>query len=268
MSKEEFGEGLKKCGNCTFIMIGLETGESGTPHFQGYVYFKNAIKGESMRKYCDKAHWEFTKMGSKCNIEYCGKDDKEPYRFGADPKQGKRRDVDAIYDAVEAGMTMTEIVAMRPSAQGLRMLDTLAKISNVKRDWVPEVFWHWGASGSGKTHAAYEYFGERDHYVFGSTGVYWDGYTGEECVLLDDFEISMMGFKQLLRVLDRYDYRCPTKGGSRQLLARVIIITCCESPNVLYKDMSIPDRAQLLRRITQIKHFETQHKTQDTEVGW
>lgn len=36
----------------------LEEGDSGTPHFQGVVYYENARSFDSMKKICKEIHWE------------------------------------------------------------------------------------------------------------------------------------------------------------------------------------------------------------------
>ncbi len=60
----------------TFIdyIFGLEKGEEGTPHIQGFVNFKNAITFRSMKKAFPKAHIEKAKGSIKQNFEYCSKD--------------------------------------------------------------------------------------------------------------------------------------------------------------------------------------------------
>uniref|UniRef100_UPI0040488E22 hypothetical protein n=1 Tax=Shewanella sp. TaxID=50422 RepID=UPI0040488E22 len=60
-------------------------------------------------------------------------------------------------------------------------------------------------------------------------------------------------FHVLLRLLDRYPYQVETKGGSRQLLAETMIITCPFMPEEMYNGRE--DIKQLLRRIDEIKLF-------------
>lgn len=50
----------------------LEEGESGTPHFQGLVYYKNARSFNAMRNLCKEIHWEVAKDVRKA-IKYCCK---------------------------------------------------------------------------------------------------------------------------------------------------------------------------------------------------
>ena len=57
-------------------------------------------------------------------------------------------------------------------------------------------------------------------------------------------------YHQLLKILDRYEYRVETKGGSRQLRARKIAITAPYPPEEMYETRE--DINQLLRRIDRI----------------
>jgi hypothetical protein len=46
-------------------------------------------------------------------------------------------------------------------------------------------FWYWGAPGLGKSHAVRT--SEKDLYLK-AQNKWWDGYTGQKAVLLDDFD--------------------------------------------------------------------------------
>ena len=60
-------------------------------------------------------------------------------------------------------------------------------------------------------------------------------------------------FHELLRYLDRYPVQLETKGGTRQLLARNIVITSCYPPEQLFDTRE--DIQQLIRRIDFIHQF-------------
>lgn len=55
-------------------IIGKEVGKSGTPHLQGYLYFKSAKTFDVVKKINDKAHWEAAKGKPSHNYDYCSKD--------------------------------------------------------------------------------------------------------------------------------------------------------------------------------------------------
>ncbi len=58
---------------CKFAIVGLEVGESGTPHLQGYIEFKK--KSRPMSVFSNKKiHWEKSKATKYENWTYCTKD--------------------------------------------------------------------------------------------------------------------------------------------------------------------------------------------------
>ena len=117
----------------------MEVGESGTPHLQGFVYFKNA---RVMPKWNKRIHWERAKHIAKA-IEYCHKEDKEPFEFGSKPEHGKRTDLDALRSAVtEEGLnSMRKIIPRCTNLQSVRMAETLLRYYEKPRTWKPEVYW-------------------------------------------------------------------------------------------------------------------------------
>lgn len=119
----------------------------------------------------------------------------------------------------------------------------------------PLIRWFYGSTGSGKTRQAYE-----DAKTLGltpytcmATTKWWEGYDAHEYVIIDDMRKDFCKFHDLLRMLDRYPYLVECKGGSRQLLAKTIIITTTHRPEELYSGRE--DINQLLRRIDEIRLF-------------
>lgn len=74
-------------------------------------------------------------------------------------------------------------------------------------------------------------------------------------MILDDYRADFCKFSEFLRILDRYSYQIEYKGGTTQLLARNIYITTPKSPQETWANRTEEDLAQLLRRITEVRHF-------------
>lgn len=55
-------------------IVGKEVGEQGTPHLQGYLYFKNAVSFNTIKSICPTAHVEKAKGKPQANFEYCSKE--------------------------------------------------------------------------------------------------------------------------------------------------------------------------------------------------
>jgi len=63
---------------CRLAIVGKETGESGTPHLQGYIEFKTKSRPVGVFG-IKEIHWEKAKGNKADNIKYCSKDDSNPF---------------------------------------------------------------------------------------------------------------------------------------------------------------------------------------------
>ena len=135
-----------------------------------------------------------------------------------------------------------------------RGLIELAGRISVRRDFVPEVFWFYGPTGTGKSREAAAQAPEAFYKMGGNK--WWDGYDNHEAVIIDDYRRDLCTFSELLRMLDRYPYRLEVKGGSCEFVARRIYITTPKSPEGTWEGRSDEDIAQLTRRITRVTHFD------------
>jgi len=69
--------------NCNFAVVGREVGESGTPHLQGYVNYRNKKHFSTVKKDLgDKSHIEKAKGTDQDNDNYCGKESQLLLRVG------------------------------------------------------------------------------------------------------------------------------------------------------------------------------------------
>lgn len=263
-TKEELAEQLCEW-KCKYLVIGEESAPStGTKHFQGYVYWSSAKPMTNVINKFKRIHFSVARGTAEENKIYCSKEDKDFIEYGSMPRQGTRSDISLVKDMVASGSNLREISGKVNSLQGLKHAECLMKYFEKKRDWKPIVEWYFGPTGTGKTRAAMKVFNGDDVWVSGKNLKWWEGYDGHENVLLDDFRKDFCTFHELLRILDRYEYRIECKGGSRQLLAKRIIITCPFFPAELYNTRE--DVSQLMRRIDVIKFFEKPQTETETEV--
>jgi len=77
-------------------------------------------------------------------------------------------------------------------------------------------------------------------------GTWWDGYSGQPVVVIDEF-YGWLGYDFLLRLLDRYSFAVETKGGSVSFTSKLVIFTSNKPPSEWYRN--IQDLGPLLRRI-------------------
>lgn len=248
----------------TYYVIGLETcPTTGRQHNQGFVHFSNARSYKAVCKLLPAVHVEPAKGTIQEASEYCKKENNYKEQ-GVCPSQGKRTDLDEIREILKNTNSMARVVEVAKSYQSVKMAEQILKYSEKPRTWKPEVHWYWGPTGTGKSREAYELLGE-DCYTCLSTGRWFDGYDAHENVLIDDMRKDFMKFHELLRLLDRYAMRIETKGGTRQFLARKIIVTSCYHPAQMYETRE--DVYQLIRRIDVVRHFRKNESDDEEEMS-
>jgi hypothetical protein len=223
------------------------------------------LRGKTLKRKQLPARAYVRKMYEHSNAtasaNYCKKDKKIAYEAGNPPCQGSRTDLKKVIDEVKKGSNMRSMADrhMLKNYQGIKYAQELKKIYEPKRNWKPDVIWYWGKAGCGKTHRAREILNELaddadNVYEQMKTNQWWEGYDGEEYVLIDDLRANFATFNDLIKLLDKYPYRVETKGSSRQFIAKVIIITSPFPPDRVYHTTECLD--QLLDRIDLVKEFK------------
>lgn len=118
---------------------------------------------------------------------------------------------------------------------------------------VREVSVYWGRSGAGKSLRAWNESG-LTAYPKDPNTKFWDGYSGQEHVVIDEFR-GAISISHLLRWLDRYPVIVEIKGSSCVLKANKIWITSNLSPDEWYPDLDAETKLALRRRLTSVIHF-------------
>lgn len=255
-----------------YYVIGKEVGESGTPHLQGYIYLKNARSGNSIRNdFSKRIHWEERKGTHLQAAEYCKKDG-DFREWGTAPKgQGARTDLVQMTSRVSEGKSNKEILE-EFGDRALRTIGNLDKARAIlltkKRDWIMDVRIYYGAPGSGKTRAVWEEFGVDNVYPK-MPGKWWDHYSGQECVLIDDFDPDNCfdsTYDFYLKLLDRYPLMIEWRNGSGWFCSKTIIFTSNFHPDDWFPKRF--NKTAFFRRVSLIKEFLPVDNTQhSTEVG-
>lgn len=232
----------------TYIVVGREVGDSGTPHLQGYIEFKtaNSLRG-IIKKLGKHGHYEPRRGTQKQASDYCKKDGVF-FEFG-EPKQenGVRKDWKVINTNIQLGMRVRDQIEQGANTlQHIQHIEKISKYLEPKRNFMPRVYWFWGPSGTGKSHTASEMFPDA---YWTNSFEWWDGYDGHSAVIIDDYRADFCKFHELLRLLDRYPYQVPIKGGFRQFVAKDIIITTPKNHTETWSSRSEENLYQLKRRI-------------------
>lgn len=253
----------------TYLGFGREIAPTtGTPHLQGVCRARNSARVRNISRLlagiCELAdgkafHVEIARGSFKQCRDYCKKDGFFT-EYGQPPAQGSRTDLKCASALIAGGQSVEDAVKHCPEVfvkyhKGLWALQAL-KIK--PRHDPPDVRWLWGPTGTGKTRAAFEAYPQA--YFKDCRSLWWDGYTGQECVILDDFRpCKDMPLAYMLRLLDRYPMQVQFKGGYVQFNSPIIYITAPLGPRELYEglpfDIAVEDINQLVRRITTVTHF-------------
>lgn len=240
-----------------YLIYGRETcPTTGRPHLQGYISFKNPRSWKSVKAdFPERVHLEISRGTPQQNYNYCTKDN-DYYEFGELPNPGQRTDIQNVkHLIIKENSNFRTILRQATSVQSTRMGQILLTHFEKPRAHKPQVFWFYGPSGTGKTRYAQKLTDPDNRYTSTSTIKWWDGYDAHPDVIIDDYRKNFSTFSDLLRLLDRYEYRIEYKGGYRQFKAKRIFITSPKSPQETWTNRTSEDLTQLLRRIDIIKCF-------------
>lgn len=254
---------LKIC--TTYGVFGKEVGDSGTPHLQGFLEFRNPISFKIVQKLLFAGHIERRKGTSRQASDYCMKEE-DFEEWGEISNQGKRTDLIEIREAVEDGESLRNIIVndIAKNFQGIRMSEKILTLFEKPRTKKPIVKWFYGASGTGKSFTAFkEARAIEEPYVANDNSIWWDGYDAGHCVIIDDIRQDWKKFSDLIKLLDENPYKVEVKGGYRMFKAEHIWITCPRHPCVLFDDID-EDLEQLTSRIDEIRWFGGENRRLQT----
>lgn len=239
-----------------YVAVGRETcPTSNRLHDQGWVYFegqRGSIKG--VAKQLGGCHVAMCRGNIDQNDDYCSKES-ELRTFGEKPKQGARLDIESAVSQIKSGERTVDQITLEQPEFYHQYGRTLSKIEDIvlrqrHRTWMTEGMWYWGRTGVGKSHQAFEGFSPETHYVYPNDGGWWDGYAGQETVILNEFR-GEITFGELLDLVDKWPKQVRRRGREPvPFLARRVIITSSLAPQRLYKNVCDDQERidQLLRR--------------------
>ncbi len=234
-------------------------------HLQVYGHLGRPVRFPQAAALVPGAHVEAAHAGADACIAYCTKEDTRiggPYSHGDAGRlgQGSRSDVAEAVAAIGAGTAVGPWVLQHPTS--LRYWSGLEKLrascfTARGSDVAPKVTWCWGSTGSGKSLWAAHQASPGETYWKPGNAKWWDGYGQQAVCIIDDYRPKDgMSFNALLRLLDRFPLLIEVKGAYLHFKSDHIIITTPLTPQRTFAEHTREDIAQLLRRITTIKHFE------------
>lgn len=246
-----------------YIVFGKEIGESGTPHLQGFVSFKDARSEKSVRKDFPGCHITVANGTPGTNRDYCCKGSQPKAEWDDKGKLGPNYGKDA--DIYEEGT----VPLSNKEAQETRWRDAIAAVSEERFDDVPDDLlgrlrdidyavsrmckkrkveeleempvckWYWGPTGTGKSHRV----------GVEAPGAYrkdvntrqWDDYNGENAIYFEDVDESFAVFGgDLKRIADKYPFTIKQiYKSTEKIRPTAIYVTSNMPPSDIWKNVNI-----------------------------
>ncbi len=239
---------------------------TGRPHIQGYFITKDPVRlGGAKRIFgVDRVH-----LGSRTHDHaiaraYCLKEDTRApgtssFEFGTQPPgSGTRSDLESLGRDIRAGASERAIFENHTGSylRYSRAIERARMLYARGRAGPTTVIVLWGATGTGKTRAAFERYPDA-YWLPTSNGstIWWPGYDSESTVIVDDFGAGGWPLTYWLTVCDRYPLKVQTKGGFVTLAASQFVFTSNLSPMDWYPNGSELHREALVRRLTTVVKF-------------
>lgn len=278
--------------NVTFLIATLEEGESGTLHYQGYLEWGTPRALSTCKLLLPTAHWEIRRGSRLQAIQYVLKTiDTDAMAAFSVVTSGEVMYTDVATLAVALSdfakviykgdpITYGELLRnpkKRPVEERLNMVKELIKGGASDLSIADEHFDLWvkystafskyrllnapprnfkthvvvitGPTGTGKSKWAADTYPEA---YWKPRSDWWDGYIGQECVVLDEF-YGWLPHDLLLRLCDRYPLNVQVKGGTVNFTSKNIVITSNKDPRLWYKNFYF---AAFERRVEEWRVYE------------
>ena len=212
-----------------YVIAGREVcPTTGRQHIQGYIYFTDKKSLASVRVLFPRAHIECAFTITEA-IEYCKKEGNY-LEFGDPPidqkKKGaaeKERWDNAWRDAKSGSLeSIPADIRIRQYSQLLK----IARDYQNKPSALPGVcgLWVFGLSGAGKSTSVHSQYPEA---YLKNASKWWDGYQGEETVVLDDVDPSHAPWigRYIKIWADSFPFLAESKGSARYIRPTLFIVT-------------------------------------------
>lgn len=246
-------------------------------HHQGYLTFFNP-RGSTPKVLNEIGKMFILKEGDvHCNIQpmygslasnerYCSKQSALT-ELGEPPTQGQRKDLIQLRDQIIHGKSVDDICIENPImfhqyGRTMERIETIM-LRRQKRSWMTKGFWFYGPTAIGKSYEAFKEFDYKSHYLKCNEDKWWDGYKGQDIVLLNEFR-GQICLSSLLELVDEYPLTVPVRNKEPvPFLARVVIVTSAKHPTECYHNCNekfdqIYRRFNILTRTSQSAEWVAQ----------
>lgn len=253
---------------CRYHIFGRETGAEGTPHLQGFIYFKHPRSFTATKKVLPRAHIEIAVGTPEQASAYCRKQDPNFFVTGTlplSPKQKGEAEQDRWMNIKKFAMEgLLEEIESKVFVQNYRSLKQISvdyQTAPPSLD-APVGVWLYGESGAGKTT-----FARALHPApfLKSPTKWWDSYRQKDhpVVILDDLDPYHKALGYHVKMwADKWSFVAEVKGSSLTIRPKLFVITSQYLPEAIWDDHQT---VQAVRRRFKIFEVESSKKISELE---
>lgn len=265
-----------------YIIFSKEVGsKKGTPHIQGFAYFTNQRTGSAFQKLaCPRKPQQVSLRWRKGTIkqaaEYC---------------RGDYTNHKGVYKPLNSFVYEVGERPIEQEEKGLKgeeyWKDIVQKVKNRQDELLPESFktgqyrlyehlvakrmketpyeetpwkmlWLYGQARTGKSYLA-RVLAESANYTYylKKCSKWWDGYTGQEVVIIEDMDRTHTHMLHDLKIwADRYPFPAEVKGSQTRIRPKWIIITSNYTIGDVFRSWTPQDLMPLVKRFKEIEISE------------
>jgi len=245
-----------------YLVFQSEVGATGVHHIQFYCIFTESMRARTVHGILGpRCHFDASRGTPAQNKHYClkplegcecvhcrdarllpnlGREVAPAFMVGeyGIMRRPRVQKLSAVVEMMDTGSTLAEILDAHPemaikyrngiSNEFARRLDS--------RDWAMEIEIFVGETGTGKSFTAKAENPGSISIPWPTGGRWWwPGYTGQNCVLLDDFRSGNITVLTMMRLFDRGEMSTEAKGTNFPFVSHKIVITTNVDPTDWYQ---------------------------------
>lgn len=249
-----FNDEIQHPDNAVYDVMCSDTTKEGRLHYHQYLYFKNAISFNTIKKMYPTAMIQ-KEISQGSYIEYIKGNSngrKEVvYESGTMPSKHKFPTIREVKEMTREERDDIPVQYFNIVKQINESEENDIRVSDIYKANI-KVYWIYGPSGVGKTRRALEEVGpDAVINMVKFDGSFWHGIGTAKIAIYDDFRDSHMKPSEFINFIDYNIHPLNVKGGTKMNRYETIYITSIQDPEWIYQGMREYEepRRQWMRRI-------------------
>ncbi len=252
-------------------------GKQSTYHTHLFIKSDTPVKFKTVKNKFPPAHIDFCRGTNQANRDYIRKEGKYANSDKSDTNlkdtfeesgecpeenQGRRNDLNFLYECIKDGLSNYEIMEINPDY--MMQLDKIEYCRQVIKNEqfkntfrTLEVEYRFGKTGKGKTREIMERYGYENVYRITDYSHPFDSYKGQDIIVFEEFRSSLR-IQDMLNYLDGYPLDLPCRYNNKTACYTKVFINSNVSLESQYTDIQRDYKETwlaFLRRISCVKEF-------------